>query len=74
VNLISDHVKELVQFQQLSPTTFKPQPNNINPDKYWRYFSKFPNEFAKGLDIALQEEDMSLHSYDHLANIITINS
>tara|TARA_B100000497_G_C7494956_1_gene302627 strand:+ start:200 stop:424 length:225 start_codon:yes stop_codon:yes gene_type:complete len=74
VNLISDHVKELVQFQQLSPTQFRPTPNNVDPDKYWRYFSKFPNEFARGLDIALQEENMSVYTYDHLANIITINS
>lgn len=71
MNLISDHVKELVTFQQLSPTQFKPTPNHINPEKYWRYFSKFPNEFARGLKDALHPEQEFV-TYDHLQNILTI--
>ena len=72
MNLISDHVKELVQFQQLSPTQFRPTPNNVDPDKYWRYFSKFPNDFARGLAKALQNQEQEFVTYDHLSNILTI--
>lgn len=71
MNLISDHVKELVELQQLTPTTFKPVPNQIDPDKYWRYFSRFPNEFAKGLSLALAKEQVFVR-YDHLSNVLTI--
>ena len=71
MNLISDHVKELVELQQLTPNTFKPVPNDIDPDKYWRYFSKFPNEFAKGLSLALTKEQVFVR-YDHLSNVLTI--
>ena len=71
MNIVADHVKTLVQFQQLTPTTLQPQPNNIDPDKYWRYFSKFPNEFAKGISLALHPQQQFV-SYDHLNNILTI--
>lgn len=71
MNIIADHVSTLVQFQQLSDTTLQPRPNDIDPDKYWRYFSKFPNEFAKGLALALHPEQEFI-SYDHLNNILTI--
>jgi hypothetical protein len=71
MNIVADHVKTLVQFQPLSETTLQPQPNDIDPDKYWRYFSKFPNEFAKGISLALQPEQQFV-SYDHLNNILTI--
>lgn len=71
MNIVADHVSTLVQFQQLSNTTLQPQPNDIDPDKYWSYFSKFPNEFAKGLALALHPEQEFI-SYDHLNNILTI--
>ena len=71
MNIIADHVKELVQFQSLSDNTLQPRPNDIDPDKYWRYFSKFPNEFAKGLALALHPEQQFV-TYDHLNNILTI--
>lgn len=71
MNIIADHVSTLVQFQQLSDTTLQPRPNDIDPDKYWRYFSKFPNEFAKGLALALHPEQQFV-TYDHLNNILTI--
>lgn len=72
MNLISPHVKELVHLHQLSPTTFHPQPNDINPDKYWRYFSKFPNEFASGLALKLKEQNLEFLSYNHLQNVLTV--
>ena len=71
MNLISSHVQELVQLVQLTPTTYHPQPNDVDPDKYWRYFSKFPNEFAKGLRLALNTKQEFV-TYDHLSNILTI--
>lgn len=71
MNLISDHVQTLVKFQTLSETTLQPQPNDTDPDKYWRYFSRFPNEFARGLQLALDPKQEFI-SYDHLANILTI--
>ena len=72
MNLVSPHVKELVQLTQLTSTTFHPQPNDVDPDKYWRYFSKFPNEFASGLALKLKEQHQEFLSYDHLQNILTI--
>lgn len=71
MNIIADHVKTLVTFQHLSDTTLRPKPNDIDPEKYWRYFSKFPNEFAKGVSLALHPEQEFI-SYDHLNNILTI--
>lgn len=71
MNIVADHVSTLVQFQQLSDNTLQPQPNDIDPDKYWRYFSKFPNEFAKGLALALHPEQQFVE-YNHLTNILTI--
>ena len=71
MNLVSPHVKELVQLTQLTSTTFHPQPNDVDPDKYWRYFSKFPNDFAKGLALALDPEQEFV-TYDHLSNTLTI--
>lgn len=71
MNIVADHVATLVQFQSLSPTTLQPQPNEVDPDKYWRYFSKFPNDFAKGLALALHPEQEFV-TYDHLSNTLTI--
>ena len=72
MNIVADHVATLVQFQTLSETTLQPQPNEIDPDKYWRYFSKFPNDFARGLAKALQNQEQEFVTYDHLSNILTI--
>jgi len=71
MNIVADHVATLVQFQPLSDNTLRPLSNGIDNDKYWRYFSKFPNEFAKGLALALHPEQEFV-TYDHLANILTI--
>ena len=71
MNIVADHVKELVQFQPLSATTLRPVSNGLDNDKYWRYFSKFPNEFAKGLALALHPEQEFV-CYNHLANVLTI--
>ncbi len=71
MNIVADHVATLVQFQPLSDNTLRPLSNGIDTDKYWRYFSKFPNEFAKGLALALHPEQEFV-TYDHLANILTI--
>jgi len=71
MNIVADHVKKLVQFQPLTATTLRPVSNGLDNDKYWRYFSKFPNEFAKGLALALHPEQEFV-TYDHLSNTLTI--
>ncbi len=71
MNIVADHVSTLVQFQSLTETTLRPVSNGLDNEKYWRYFSKFPNEFAKGLALALHPEQEFI-SYDHLANVLTI--
>ena len=71
MNIVADHVSTLVQFKELSPTTLRPISNGVDPDKYWRYFSKFPNDFAKGLSLALDPEQEFV-TYDHLSNTLTI--
>jgi hypothetical protein len=71
MNIVADHVKTLVQFQPLSNTTLRPMSNGIDNDKYWRYFSRFPNEFAKGLQLALHPEQEFIE-YNHLTNTLTI--
>jgi len=71
MNIVADHVSTLVQFQSIDTTTLRPMSNGVDNDKYWRYFSKFPNEFAKGLQLALHPEQEFV-TYDHLNNILTI--
>jgi len=71
MNIVADHVKELVQFSQVTETTLRPSSNGIDNEKYWRYFSRFPNEFARGLKEALHPEQEFV-TYDHLNNILTI--
>ena len=71
MNIVADHVKTLVQFQPLTATTLRPVSNGLDNDKYWRYFSKFPNEFAKGLELALHPEQEFIE-YNHLTNVLTI--
>ena len=71
MNIVADHVSTLVQFQSLTETTLRPVSNGLDNEKSWRYFSKFPNEFAKGLALALHPEQEFV-SYNHLANVLTI--
>ena len=71
MNIVADHVSTLVQFQSLTETTLRPVSNGLDNEKYWRYFSKFPNEFAKGLALALHPEQEFV-TYDHLSNTLTI--
>ena len=39
-------------------------------DRYWRYFKKFPNEFASAVS-KLLPTCCTLVSYDHLNNVLT---
>ena len=37
--------------------------------KYWRFFKKFPNDFAAAA-VSLLPKDVEFIQYDHLANIL----
>jgi len=39
--------------------------------RYWRAFSKFPNDFAAALNRMLPR-DVEFRSYDHLSNTLTL--
>lgn len=41
-------------------------------ERYWRAFSKFPNDFASALNRMLPK-DVEFIQYDHLANILFAN-
>ncbi|CAF34122.1 hypothetical protein S-PM2d058 [Synechococcus phage S-PM2] len=74
MNIIADHVAQLVRFKQpVKGPVIQPLPPQDEDlaSKYWRYFSKFPNEFASGLAKALPP-GLEFVQYDHLTNQLII--
>jgi len=75
MNFITDHVKELLA--PLSVQDLQPKPKESLSDeeieKFWRYFGKFPNEFAAAVVQSLPTE-VEFVQYDHLQNLVTVKS
>jgi len=73
MNIVADHVAQLVRFKQPLSEVLTPQAP-IDPElskKYWRYYTHFPNEFASGLAKALPP-GVKFIQYDHLKNQLLV--
>ncbi len=75
MNVVVDHLKELTQLIQISPTEYRPTPKeNLSHREnqlFWRYHSHFANDFAKALSELLPPKTKFVE-YDHLTNVITV--
>lgn len=75
MNIVADHVKNLIQLIPLSTTEYRPTPKESLSEReqqlFWRYHSHFPNDFAKAITEILPP-DLKFIQYDHLSNKITV--
>lgn len=75
MNVVSDHVKELLLLIPLSETEYQPTPKQSLSTReirlFWRYHGHFPNDFAKAIQESLPENQKFI-SYDHLSNRVTV--
>jgi hypothetical protein len=75
MNIVSDHVKELLLLIPLTPTEYRATPKeSLTPDQtrlFWRYHGHFPNDFAKAIQESLPDNQRFI-TYDHLNNRVTV--
>jgi hypothetical protein len=75
MNVVVDHVKELMLLIPLSQTEYRPIPKeSLTPKEtelFWRYHGHFPNDFAKAIQESLPE-NQNFITYDHLNNRVTV--
>ena len=80
MNLLSDYIKEFIQPYPPRYTRgdweIRVLPReDLDYDgvqKYWRFFKKFPNDFAAAA-ASLLPKDVEFIQYDHLANVLFAN-
>jgi hypothetical protein len=77
MNIVADHLKELLLLIPVSQTEYQPTPKeSLTPEQerlFWRYHGHFPNDFAKAVADALPETHKFV-SYDHLSNRVTVEA
>lgn len=80
MNLLSEHIRDYIQPfpNRYTRGNFEirvlPR-EDLDDDgvkKYWRMFSKFPNDFAAAA-VSLLPKDVEFIQYDHLNNILFAN-
>jgi hypothetical protein len=75
MNIVADHLKELMLLVPLSQTEYRPIPKESLTTKenqlFWRYHGHFPNDFARAILDCLPETQKFV-SYDHLTNRVTV--
>lgn len=75
MNIVADHLKELMLLVPLSQTEYRPIPKESLSERetrlFWRYHGHFPNDFARAIQ-ELLPENQKLITYDHLANRVTV--
>ena len=75
MNIVADHVKQLVELVSISETEYQPIPRTTLSTKeqqlFWRYHGHFPNDFARGVADSLPDTHKFV-SYDHLLNRVTV--
>lgn len=75
MNVVADHVKELLLLIPLSETEYRPAPKESLSIKeqrlFWRYHGHFSNDFAKAIQESLPEHQKFI-AYDHLNNRVTV--
>ena len=80
MNLLSEHIRDYIQPfpSRYTRGNFEirvlPREDLDDDDvkKYWRMFSKFPNDFAAAA-VSLLPKDVEFIQYDHLNNILFAN-
>lgn len=80
MNLLSEHIRDYIQPFPSRHTRgnfeIRVLPREDLDDdgvkKYWRMFSKFPNDFAAAA-VSLLPKDVEFIQYDHLNNILFAN-
>jgi hypothetical protein len=75
MNIVADHLKELMLLIPLSQTEYRPIPKeSLTPKEnqlFWRYHGHFPNDFARAVSDCLPES-VKFVQYDHLTNRVTV--
>ena len=77
MNMLADHIKDYIQpfpiRRNRGEFEVRVLPHeDLDYDgvqKFWHYFSKFPNDFASAA-ASLLPKDVEFIQYDHLANIL----
>jgi hypothetical protein len=77
MNMLADHIKEFINPYPNRYTRgdweIRVLPHeDLDYDgvqKFWRFFKKFPNDFAAAA-VSLLPNDVEFVEYDHLANIL----
>lgn len=77
MNIVADHVKELLLLIPLSETEYRPTPKESLTSReqrlFWRYHGHFPNDFAKAIQESLPDNQKFI-TYDHLNNRVTVEA
>jgi hypothetical protein len=77
MNIVAEHVKELMLLIPLSQTEYRPIPKESltlkETELFWRYHGHFPNDFAKAIQETLPENQKFVQ-YDHLSNRVTVEA
>jgi hypothetical protein len=72
---ISEHIEPLPNRYTMGEYTVRVLPRqSLDYDgvqKFWRLFSRYPNDFAATLN-AMLPKDIEFRSYDHLTNTLTL--
>lgn len=75
MNVVVDHLKELMQVVPLSQTEYRPLPkenlSHRETQLFWRYHSRFANDFARAITECLPPTAKFIQ-YDHLNNTIKV--
>lgn len=75
MNIVADHLKELMLLIPLSTTEYRPAPKeSLTPRElrlFWRYHGHFPNDFARAIQENLPDNQKFI-TYDHLNNRVTV--
>jgi hypothetical protein len=75
MNVVADHLKELMILIPLSQTEYRPTPKEsltIRENQlFWRYHGHFPNDFARAVADSIPETQKFVQ-YDHLTNRVTV--
>ena len=75
MNIVAEHVRELMLLIPLSQTEYRPTPKeSLTPKEnqlFWRYHGHFPNDFARAVADSIPETQKFIQ-YDHLTNRVTV--
>lgn len=80
MNMLQEHIKEYInpfpnRYTRGQYEVRVLPHDNLDDDgvkKFWRLFSKFPNDFAAAA-VSLLPDDVEFIQYDHLNNILFAN-